>query len=152
MKHINTLLSSDEHIEYDTKVSTVSFVWLFVLGGFVFLWGTVDLFITHNPFILIVGVLCTSYPIIPLWGNEIVITNKRLIHHHGLIKPKTTIMAFKDINSIQIKQNLLGKFLNYGTVIVIETTGKKANLKGIENPFDFKDTLVAKVESDLKLE
>jgi uncharacterized membrane protein YdbT with pleckstrin-like domain len=54
------------------------------------------------------------------WRNtEQGVTNKRVIYKYGIISRKTDEMRLSAIESIIIKQGIIGRILGYGTVVVI---------------------------------
>lgn len=73
----------------------------------------------------IFGVLTMGIWLIPAiliwlsWRNtEQGVTNKRVIYKHGIISRKTDEMRLSAIESIIIKQGIIGRILGYGTVII----------------------------------
>lgn len=78
----------------------------------------------------ILGVVTLGIWLIPallIWlgwrSTEQGVTNKRVIYKHGIIARKTDEMRLSSIESIIIKQSIMGRILGYGTVIV---TGRGA--------------------------
>ena len=60
-------------------------------------------------------------PIISMTTNEFAITNKRVILKEGLITRRTIEMSISKIESVAVKQSVLGRILGYGTVTITAT-------------------------------
>ena len=77
-----------------------------------------------------------------IWINylcaEFGITNQRVIVKEGFLKRKTIEVFLKSVESVQVDQSILGRILNFGTVIVSGTGGVTDPLNMIRNPLDFK--------------
>jgi uncharacterized membrane protein YdbT with pleckstrin-like domain len=72
------------------------------------------------------------------WGRyastELAITNKRVIAKTGLIQRKTVEMFIAKVESIQVEQSVLGRLLDYGTVVISGTGIHSAPFKGVADP------------------
>ena len=66
-------------------------------------------------------------------------TNKRVIAKVGFIWRKTVEMNIPKIESLQVKQGILGRLFNYGSVIVSGAGNPQAPIPGISNPVLFKN-------------
>lgn len=73
------------------------------------------------------------------WRNtEQGVTNKRVIYKHGIISRKTDEMRLAAIESIVIKQGILGRILGYGTIIVTGRGAGDVVIKWIADPMRVK--------------
>jgi len=69
------------------------------------------------------------------WRNiEQGVTNKRVIHKHGIISRKTDEMKLSAIESITIKQSIQGRILDYGTIIITGRGAGDVTIKWITDP------------------
>ena len=69
-------------------------------------------------------------------GKQYVVTNKRLIFKRGIIKRTSYELLLWRCESLQIEQSVMGRILNYGTVIV--KVGESSNrYEMIKAPLDF---------------
>ena len=69
-------------------------------------------------------------------GKRFVLTNFRLIEQRGILCRVSFELLLHKIESVRVKQSLLGRILNYGTVIV--STGEEDNVYlGIVHPSRF---------------
>ncbi|WP_440055449.1 PH domain-containing protein [Pseudoalteromonas sp. T1lg65] len=73
------------------------------------------------------------------WRNtEQGVTNKRVIYKHGIIARKTDEMRLSAIESIIIKQGILGRIFGYGTVIVTGRGAGDVAIKWMADPIRVK--------------
>lgn len=81
-------------------------------------------------------------PAILVWlgwrSTEQGVTNKRIIYKHGIISRKTDEMRLSAIESIIIKQGILGRILGYGTVIVTGRGAGDVVIKWMADPMRVK--------------
>jgi hypothetical protein len=71
-------------------------------------------------------------------GTEIVITSRRVIAKFGILRSRTMEFEHKNIESFLIDQSLLGRLLDYGTVVVHGMGGARMPLEGIAKPSQFR--------------
>lgn len=81
-------------------------------------------------------------PAIIIWLNwkytENGVTNKRIIHKHGIISRVTDEIRLSAIESIQIKQSLIGRIFGYGDIIVAGRGHGNVLIKWINDPLEAK--------------
>lgn len=71
------------------------------------------------------------------WGHKVVLTNKRIIGHRGILNREKTNILLHQIEAIQVKQSLLGSLLNYGTICVGGTGSSMIKFMGIKDAVSF---------------
>ena len=71
-------------------------------------------------------------------STELALTNKRVIAKTGIFTQQTSELLLGQIESVEVEQGLLGRFLNYGTVTVKGTGGGAAPASGIVDPMAFR--------------
>jgi len=54
--------------------------------------------------------------------EEFAVTNRRIITKHGIIRRDVAFLPLERIETVNVRQSLLGRFLNYGTVVVHTAT------------------------------
>jgi len=111
------------------------FAALFVIGGIV---GAV---MTGKTFMLglcFVGALLLLVVYVNYKSVELAITNKRIIVKFGFIRRDTTEINLVKVESVQVEQALLGRLLNFGTVIVSAGGGPMASVPNIHAPLEFR--------------
>lgn len=73
------------------------------------------------------------------WRNtEQGVTTKRVIHKHGIISRKTDEMRLSAIESLIIKQSMLGRMLGYGTIIITGRGAGDVVIKWMNDPMRVK--------------
>lgn len=77
-------------------------------------------------------------PLVEKMTSEFAITNRRIIIKVGFISRRTLEINLPKIESINIDQSLLGRMLDYGTVIVIGTGGTSAAFANVAEPAAFR--------------
>lgn len=73
---------------------------------------------------------------------ELAVTTKRIIVKHGFISRQTVEINLDKVESIQVEQGLLGRLLNFGTLIISGTGTSHAPLTGIAEPMGFRKAFV----------
>lgn len=69
------------------------------------------------------------------WKNiEQAVTSKRVIHKYGIVSRKTKEMRINAIESITIKQGIIGRIFGFGTVTVTGRGAGDVELKWMKNP------------------
>jgi len=68
--------------------------------------------------------------------TEFAVTNRRVIAKTGFIRRHTLEMLLPKIESVAIRQNVLGRIFNFGTVTVTGTGGTKESFRPILDPLD----------------
>lgn len=73
--------------------------------------------------------------------TELALTDKRVIAKVGLISRRTIEQRLTKVESLRVEQSILGRILNYGTVVVQGTGGAATPIKNVADPLAFKSTL-----------
>lgn len=135
-------LIAGEQIVYQTKVHPIVFVTpsLFVIGGIVF--GILGMPPAGAVF-LAIGVVMFIAAWIRQWSSEFAVTNKRVIIKVGFISRRTIEINMSKVESVEINQDIFGRLLNYGTIVVIGTGGTKEPFALIDDPLAFRRAVQA---------
>lgn len=83
------------------------------------------------------------YNFLKLYMTEMVITNKRVICRKGIISVRTEELKNNKIESIEIKQSILGRILGYATIWFSGTGTSKVKFEAVDDPW----TVKSRVES-----
>lgn len=75
------------------------------------------------------------------WTTEIAVTNLRVIYKTGFIQRRTNEMNMDKVESVQVDQSILGRILDYGTVIITGTGAGLEALPGIANPIALRNSI-----------
>lgn len=119
--YVENALTKGEQVVYQGKVSIWSLAPL-LLFGLIFLafYG--------------LGLLFWAAAAIRYFTTELAITNKRVIAKFGLISRSTIEINLQKIESIQVKQGILGRIFNFGSIVVSGAGNPQAPIPGISNP------------------
>ena len=123
MGYIETILEPDERVMYRAKKH-----WIVYSGAFLLLlFGVCFLLFTDGGglgfLLLLAAVVAFIRALIIIRTAEIAVTTRRLINKRGLIRRDTVEINASKIESIDLRQSILGRALDYGTVIVRGTGG-----------------------------
>jgi uncharacterized membrane protein YdbT with pleckstrin-like domain len=75
--------------------------------------------------------------------TELVLTDRRVIYKTGLFKRHTMEMNRSKVETVGVDQSVLGRMLNYGTVIVRGTGGSFEPIRQIDDPLTFRNHITA---------
>jgi len=79
-------------------------------------------------------------------GKQYVVTTRRLIFKRGIIRRKSFELLLRKCEGIQIEQSIMGRILNYGSVLV--TTGEATNrYDHIKNPLKFSTCINQQIDN-----
>jgi uncharacterized membrane protein YdbT with pleckstrin-like domain len=118
--YIDKVLIGGEQILYRARVSRWTLAPLLVLGVVLLPIG--------------VGLIFLIWAWARYASTELAVTNKRVIAKTGLIERKTVEMFIAKVESIQVEQSVLGRLLNYGTVVISGTGIHSAPFASIADP------------------
>jgi uncharacterized membrane protein YdbT with pleckstrin-like domain len=70
--------------------------------------------------------------------TEFAVTNQRVIYKTGLLARHTLEMNRSKVESIDVDQSILGRLLDYGTIIVRGTGGSLEPIRRVARPLTFR--------------
>ena len=73
------------------------------------------------------------------WTTEIAVTNFRVIYAQGFIQRRSVEIHMDKVESVDVDQSVLGRMLDYGTVIVRGTRATLEPFRDIDRPIDFRN-------------
>jgi len=126
--YVNRNLANDEQVMYEAQVSWTS-QWLLILLGL----ATV--------MVMGLGLIFWAAALINVLTTELVITNKRVIAKFGLISRKTVELKNSRVESVQVDQSIMGRILNFGSIVVSGAGGPQAPIPNISSPLAFRSKL-----------
>jgi uncharacterized membrane protein YdbT with pleckstrin-like domain len=71
------------------------------------------------------------------------ITNRRVVAKVGFIWRRTIEMERQKVESVSVDQSILGRMLDYGTIIVRGTGSTLEPMTNIDSPIEFRNKLLA---------
>ncbi len=127
-KYIEGVLGNYEKLLYSAKVSFWSLLPLFFLG------------VIFIPFYGLGFFFITAY--IRYATTELGITNSKIIAKFGFIKRDTVELLLHKVESIRVKQSILGRIFNYGSIIISGAGNLQAPVPIIEYPLKFRNSFM----------
>lgn len=88
-------------------------------------------------FLLFIGVVSLVQRVMVKAGSVYAVTNKRVILKTGVISRRVLDLVLAKCEGLQIKQSVLGRILNYGT-ITVTTGGATSSYPYLSDPVGFK--------------
>lgn len=83
-------------------------------------------------------------------STELAITNKRVIAKFGFFRRSTIELLHSKVESFHVDQGIVGRMLNFGTVVVNGTGGAKTPIPNIASPLDFRRQALEAIENNHK--
>lgn len=164
MKFIRSVLLADEKIVYFTKPHWIIFsapVILFICTFLLLVLGphipSLQMRLLPWPIyqlcaavVGLVGLWWAANALIVFYTSEFAVTNKRIIMKTGLIRRDTSELFLDKIEAVNVDQTILGRLLDYGTLILIGTGGSRDVYYTVPNPFQFRRMSQTQVDAERK--
>lgn len=136
MGYISNSLTEGEYIVYQTKLHWIVFLKpVMGLIGVIYVISQVSL--ASGIFLLILDALWFFLQYLDLSLAEFGVTNKRVIIKTGIVSRKSLDLILSEVGSIGVDEEVLGRILGYGT-IVVTTGGDKQRFPNIVKPLEFR--------------
>ena len=78
------------------------------------------------------------------WTTEIAVTDRRVIYKTGLVSRRTVEMNMDKVESVDVTQDIFGRILNYGTVLIRGTGASLEPLSTIATPLALRNAITAR--------
>lgn len=145
MNYIEKSLAENEHLVYRAHFHWLyhAAAWLLLLaslvGAFVLLTNEAPWW---SPWVMVgVGVLLFLSVKLPLWAQQIAVTNQRLIHRRGLISRDTEELQLRSVEEVRLDQGILGRIFGFGQVVVSGTGIEDIRLPALAEPVQLRRKL-----------
>lgn len=141
MSYVEGTLSKDEEIKEVVKLHWINYVITVFLILFAILIVCAYISAPNKEGMGIWVCLFVWWPVydfLRLYTTEMVVTNKRVICRKGIIGVKTEELKYQKIESVEIKQSILGRIFGYGTLWFSGTGSSKVKFENIEDPWTIK--------------
>lgn len=79
-------------------------------------------------------------------ATEMAVTNRRVIVKVGLVTRKTIEMMLNKIETIEVRETLMGRLMGYGTIVVIGTGGTPEPFDRLAHPTQFRNQVQQQIE------
>ncbi len=90
-----------------------------------------------------VGLLFWLYAYIQYKATELAITNKRVLVKHGFIARQTIELSISKVESIRVDQTVMGRVLNYGSLVISGAGTAQEPVRGIAKPMAFRKAFIS---------
>lgn len=132
--YIEGALIKDEKVIYTGNISLWSLAPLIVLG-------------LATIWIIWLGLIFWVMAFIRYTTTELAFTNKRVIAKFGFISRQTIELNISKVESIQVNQGILGRFFNFGTLVISGAGNPQAPIPGISDPMSFRRAFMESQDS-----
>lgn len=127
MKYIDKVLGQTEQIVHETGLHWIIFVlpiMLIAIGTVAMRAMLVDEGSAASQagvvaaLFFLLGTITLLKSFIDFWTTEIAVTTKRVVYKRGLIARDTIEISLDRVEGLDVKQSILGRILNFGTVLI----------------------------------
>lgn len=77
-----------------------------------------------------------------LASTELVVTTHRVVTVYGIFNRRTTEIKISKIEGVRVEQSIVGRMLNYGTIVVTGVGATYEPVTGIRDPLAFHSALM----------
>lgn len=146
MSYVEANLLQGERVIHIGKVHWIVFAPAVLLLVFAAGFSTLNL-VGAAMIVGLVALLKLLAAALVLFGTELAITNRRVIAKTGLIRRESIELSHRKVESYRIRQGLLGRLLNYGTVVVCGTGSGQTAIPNIVGPMAFRKSAMIAAEA-----
>ena len=139
--YLDRTLNSGERIERSARLHWIVFArpaTALVVGVLVAVASSSEQWRVFGILVAVLALIALVLAFIKWRTTEIAITNQRVLLKVGLIKRDTIEIIASKIESVDISQSVLGRLLNFGTVMVRGTGGNVNKIKDVPDPLEFR--------------
>jgi hypothetical protein len=139
-----------ERIKYEARLHLLPFIPAYMAGGILAVAGIIGLglqmwWLAIAGFALGIPTLVWTY--ITRTTSEFCITDRRVVIKVGWIRRRTHETMLSKVETIGVEQSLVGRLLDYGTIVVMGTGGTKEPFRNIARPLEFRRQVQAQITS-----
>ncbi len=139
-----------EQIKYQARLHMLPFIPAYLLGGALAVAGIFGLglevwWLAIAGFGLAIPIFAWTY--ITQVTSEFSITDRRVVIKVGWIRRRTVETMLSKVETIGVEQSLVGRMLDYGTIIVMGTGGTSEPFRNIARPLEFRRQVQAQIST-----
>jgi uncharacterized membrane protein YdbT with pleckstrin-like domain len=136
MSYIDENLLNGEQVVYRATLHKIIYIWpaFLVLLGLLAIAGSGQTALFFFVIAGIVAAICYA----EFKASEFGITNKRVLVKVGIFSRRSVEILLTKVEGIGVNQGILGKSLDYGTIVITGTGGTKEPFNRISNPLEFR--------------
>ncbi|MCA9961240.1 MAG: PH domain-containing protein [Anaerolineales bacterium] len=106
------------------------------------------IFVCGAFFLFLMAVAGAAQVGVNYFTTEFAVTNKRIIAKRGFLRRRSLEIQLSKVESISVKQPIMGRILNYGTIAVTGSGGTQETFPGIANPMEFRKQINAQITTN----
>ena len=88
--------------------------------------------------LFLAGLLVTARTAVSFFTTEFGLTDRRVIAKTGALRRESIEILLGKVESISVKQPIVGRLLGYGTIVVVGTGGTKQKFPNIADPMELR--------------
>ena len=88
--------------------------------------------------LLVITIPVAFYMALKIWNLEYGLTTKRVVYKHGIIGRETEEMQLSSVETVEIRQTVMGRILGYGEIQLTGRGTSDLNLTGMARPLEVK--------------
>ena len=162
MSYVEKHLIDGESIIYETRLHWIVLIVPVLLGLLFGLTGVAMLALSGRPttdqtvaresmmgagvVLLVVALFFIARGVLVRNATEMTVTNKRVFVKVGLAARRTIELLLSRVESIGVEENVMGRVLGYGTVIIHGTGGTPEIFNMIAHPLEFRTQVQQQIE------
>jgi hypothetical protein len=81
------------------------------------------------------------------YSTEMAVTTRRVVVKKGLVSRSTIEMLLNKVESIEVRETMIGRLLGYGTVVLIGTGGSSEPFTRMARPLEFRAHVQTQLEA-----
>jgi uncharacterized membrane protein YdbT with pleckstrin-like domain len=133
MKYIEEHLLPDEKVLYTTTLHWIVWastaLWVFIALAVVSVTGW---------WIFLIPIVTGINAAINYYTSEFGVTSKRVMMKTGFIRRKSLELLLPKVEGVQVDQGIIGRMLNYGTIVVSGTGGSHTPFPKVQKPMELR--------------
>lgn len=147
MAYIDNNLMNGESVLGRAKIHKIIFIWpaLWLLATIISLALFESKIIAGVAFFFASTTGLVSF--VNYWSSEFGVTNRRVIMKTGLIRRNSFEILLSKVEGIQVNQNIPGRILNYGALVITGTGGSADPFLHIAKPLDFRKNIQEQISA-----
>jgi uncharacterized membrane protein YdbT with pleckstrin-like domain len=137
MAYIEKILDPGETVVHRAKLHWIIYIpplSFFILGILIPKSQSNSILLALGTLSLLIGIVGFVRALIAQYCTEIAVTNRRVIVKRGLIKRDTIEINAVKIESVDVRQSMPGRLLDYGTVVIRGTGGHFSEIADVRDP------------------
>jgi uncharacterized membrane protein YdbT with pleckstrin-like domain len=162
MSYVENHLIAGETVVYTTRLHWSVLIWPMVLGlifgvpGVALLVrsasdsggqsGSSTPMMAGGLILLVVAAICIVTGILKRNSTEMAVTNKRVILKVGFVTRSAFELLLQKVESIGVKETVMGRILGYATVVVDGTGGSSEPFDRVAHPLEFRKQVQQQIE------